>query len=173
MSDWASDRRPHDGAARRAPRSPQLFNALRAFCLGAFYELGLELEQGAEIPVALEEHAGPNRPTLYEYRPLVGSFVEERAGRLAQREDARDALAALKDEPAAGIFASAHADERRPAPASTGRTRRSSAPTSSSSARSTATAGPTRPWRHSSGSPPAGRSSSPAACGSVRPPQAS
>jgi hypothetical protein len=85
---------------------------LRAFCLGAFFELGLELERGADIPVALEEHAGPNRPTLYEYRPLVGAFVEERARRLAVREDARDALAALKEEPAAGIFARAHADER-------------------------------------------------------------
>ncbi|MGH2996292.1 MAG: hypothetical protein ACRDM9_08255, partial [Gaiellaceae bacterium] len=59
------------------PRSASLFRALRAFCLGAFFDLCLELEQGAEIPVALEEHAGPNRPTLYEYRPLVASFVEE------------------------------------------------------------------------------------------------
>ena len=72
----------------------------------------MELEGGADLPIALEEHAGPNRPTLYEYRPLVGSFIEQRAGRLALREDAREALAALKDEPAAGIFASAHADER-------------------------------------------------------------
>ena len=95
-----------------APRSPQLFRALRAFCLGAFFDLGLELERGAEIPVALEEHAGPNRPTLYEYRPLVGSFVDSRAERLGRRDDAADALAALKDEPAAGIFARAHAGER-------------------------------------------------------------
>ena len=55
---------------------------------------------------------GPNRPTLYEYRPLVGSFVEQRAGRLVQREDAREALNVLEQEPAAGIFARAHADER-------------------------------------------------------------
>jgi hypothetical protein len=96
----------------RAVRSPHLFRALRAFCLGAFFDVGLELEQGADIPVALEEHGGPNRPTLYEYRPLVGAFVEQRAGRLALREDARDALAALREEPAAGIFARAHADER-------------------------------------------------------------
>lgn len=95
-----------------APRSPHLFRSLRAFCLGAFFDLCLELEQGADIPVALEEHAGPNRPTLYEYRPLVGSFVEERAGRLALRDDAYEALAALKEEPAAGIFAGAHADDR-------------------------------------------------------------
>lgn len=101
-----------NGGAAKAPRSAELFAALRGFCLGSFFELGLELERGADIPVALEEHAGPNRPTLYEYRPLVGSFVEQRAGRLAQREDAREALAVLKDEPAAGIFASAHADER-------------------------------------------------------------
>ena len=95
-----------------APRSPELLRALRTFCLGAFFELGLEIEQGADIPVALEEHASPNRPTLYEYRPLVGAFVEERAAALVQREDAREALAALKDEPAAGIFAHAHAGER-------------------------------------------------------------
>ena len=98
--------------AAASPRSPALYRALRAFCLGAFFDLGVELEQGADIPVALEEHAGPNRPTLYEYRPLVGSFVEERAGRLARREDARDALTALKEEPAAGLFARAHSADR-------------------------------------------------------------
>ncbi|MGH3062173.1 MAG: hypothetical protein ACRDNA_12275, partial [Gaiellaceae bacterium] len=112
MSDRVSDHRPPSGGAPKAPRSPQVFAALRSFCLGAFFDLGIDLEQGADIPVALEEHAGPNRPTLYEYRPLVGAFVEERAGRLTLREDAREALAALKDEPAAGIFAGAHADER-------------------------------------------------------------
>jgi hypothetical protein len=96
----------------QALRSPTLYRALRAFCLGAFFDLGLELEAGADLPVALEEHAGPNRPTLYEYRPLVGAFVEARAERLGLREDARDAIAALKDEPAAGIFARAHAGER-------------------------------------------------------------
>jgi hypothetical protein len=95
-----------------APRSPNLLRALRAFCLGAFFELGAEIEGGADIPVALAEHAGPDRPTLYEYRPLVGSFVEGRAQRLGLRDDAREALTALKDEPAAGIFAQAHADER-------------------------------------------------------------
>jgi hypothetical protein len=95
-----------------APRSPNLFRALRAFCLGAFFELGSEIENGADVPVALAEHAGPDRPTLYEYRPLVGAFVEARAHRLGLRDDAREALTALKDEPAAGIFAQAHADER-------------------------------------------------------------
>ncbi|MDQ3890824.1 MAG: hypothetical protein M3312_09800 [Actinomycetota bacterium] len=95
-----------------APRSPLLLHALRGFCLGAFFELGVELENGADIPVALAEHAAPNRPTLYEYRPLVGAFVEARADRLGRREDAEAALAALKDEPATGIFARAHAGER-------------------------------------------------------------
>jgi hypothetical protein len=95
-----------------APRSPSVFRALRAFGLGAFFELGLELEGGAQIPVALEEHASPNRPTLYEYRPLVGAFVEGYADRLARREDAREAVRALHDEPAAAIFARAHAGER-------------------------------------------------------------
>jgi hypothetical protein len=94
-----------------APRSPDLFRALRGFCLGAFFELGAELERGAEIPVALAEHGGADRPTLYEYRPLIGSFIEEYAQRLGMRDDAREALTVLKDEPAAGIFARAHADE--------------------------------------------------------------
>jgi hypothetical protein len=95
-----------------APRSPSLLRALRAFCLGSFFELSEELAAGADLPVALEEHAAPGRPTLYEYRPLVGAFVESRAERLARREDALAALAELKDEPAAGIFARAHAGER-------------------------------------------------------------
>jgi hypothetical protein len=92
-----------------AHRAPSLFGALRTFCLGAFFELGRELENGAEIPVSFEEHSALGRPTLYEYRPLVGAFVEIRAARLARRDDARDALATLKDEPAVGIFARAHA----------------------------------------------------------------
>lgn len=95
----------------RALRSPDLFRAVRAFCLGAFFELGAELERGADIPVALAEHGGRDRPTLYEYRPLVGAFVEGRSHRLGLRDDAREALTALKDEPAAGIFAQAHAEE--------------------------------------------------------------
>ena len=98
--------------ALHAPRSPSLLRALRAFCLGAFFELGRELESGADLPISLAEHTSPNRPTLYEYRPLVGAFVEARAERLGRREDALEALAALKDEPAAGIFARAHAGEK-------------------------------------------------------------
>ena len=86
-----------------APRSPDLFRALRAFCLGAFFELGSEIERGAEIPVALAEHGGADRPTLYEYRPLVGAFVEQYAQRLGLRDDAHEALTVLKDEPAQEI----------------------------------------------------------------------
>ena len=96
----------------RTIRSPSLFRVLRAFCVGAFFDLGRELESGAEVPIALEEHASPGRPTLYEYRPLVGAFVEARAERLARRDDARDAVQALHEEPAAAIFARAHAGER-------------------------------------------------------------
>ncbi len=93
-------------------RSPGLYGALRNFCLGSFFALAAELDAGADVPVTLAEHAGPNRPTLYEYRPLVGAFIEQRAGWLGTREDALEALAALKDETAAGIFARAHASER-------------------------------------------------------------
>jgi hypothetical protein len=94
--------------AQRPVRSPGLYRALRNFCLGSFFSLAEDLDTGAEMPVTLAEHAGPDRPTLYEYRPLVGAFVEQRASWLGHREDALEALAALKDEPAAGIFARAH-----------------------------------------------------------------
>jgi hypothetical protein len=98
--------------AQRTVRSPTLYRALRNFCLGSFFALDDELRTGADMPVALAEHGGPDRPTLYEYRPLVGAFVEQRSGWLGAREDAVAALAALKDEPAAGIFARAHTSER-------------------------------------------------------------
>jgi hypothetical protein len=106
------------------PRSPHLFRALRAFCLGAFFELGRELESGADVPVSLEEHGGPNRPTLYEYRPLIGSFVEARAERLGRRDDGTEALIALKDEPLPG------SSRRRTRANASGKTRRSAAPSS-------------------------------------------
>ena len=48
-------------------------------------------------------------PALYEYRPLVRDFVEARAARLRGREDAVIALEELAREPAAGIYARAHA----------------------------------------------------------------
>ncbi len=102
------------GFARRvsagvAVRVPHLYHSLRCFCLGAFAVLSRELEEGAELPFAFEEHASRGRPALYEYRPLVRGFVEQRAERLAHRDDARLALAELRREPAAAIFARAHA----------------------------------------------------------------
>jgi hypothetical protein len=90
-------------------QAPHLHHALRCFCLGAFGLLARELEDGAEIPFAFEEHASLGRPALYEYRPLVRGFVEDRAARLARREDARLAVAELRREPEAAIFARAHA----------------------------------------------------------------
>jgi hypothetical protein len=101
-----------------ATRAPHLYRALRGFCLGAFRVLAQEVEQGAEIPFAFEEHGSRGRPALYEYRPLVRGFVESRASFLARREDARIALEELRREPAAAIFARAHADARAGARAS-------------------------------------------------------
>ncbi len=92
-----------------AGRAPHIEHALRCFCLGAFKELNRELDDGTELPFAFEEHDSPGRPALYEYRPLVRGFVEERAALLSRREDARLALAELRREPAAEIFARAHA----------------------------------------------------------------
>jgi hypothetical protein len=90
-------------------RAPHLHSALRGFCLGAFALFSREVEQGAEIPFSFEEHDGRDRPTLYEYRPLVRNFVEARGGRLLGRGDTAIALEALSREPAAAIFARAHA----------------------------------------------------------------
>jgi hypothetical protein len=89
-----------------AVRSQSLQHALRCFCLGAFNLLGSEQ---AELPYAFEEHAAPGRPSLYEYRPLVRNFIEARAERLSGRDDARIAIEELRREPAAAIFARAHA----------------------------------------------------------------
>jgi hypothetical protein len=90
-------------------RAPHLHSALRGFCLGAFAFYGREVEQGAEITFVFEEHGVRGRPKLYEYRPLVRSFVESRGGRLLGRGDTAIALEALGREPAAAIFARAHA----------------------------------------------------------------
>ncbi len=95
-----------------AVRAPHLYPSLRCFCLGAFSALAAEVEAGAEIPFAFEEHASRGRPTLYEYRPLVRQHVEARAERLAALADARIALEELKRQPAAAIFARAHAGVR-------------------------------------------------------------
>jgi hypothetical protein len=92
-----------------AVRSPHLYASLRAFCLGAIAYLAREVEDGAEIPFAFEGHGSPGRPTLYEYRPLVREYVEARADRIASLPDARAVLDELRREPAAAIFARAHA----------------------------------------------------------------
>jgi hypothetical protein len=94
-------------------RSPLLQHALRAFTLGAFAYLLRELEEGGgSLPFAFEEHGQRDGPALYEYRPLVRGFVDERADLLRGREDAFLALEELRREPAAAIFARAHAGPR-------------------------------------------------------------
>lgn len=90
-------------------RSPYLHDTLRRFCLGAFAVFHSDLELGADLPFAFEEHGSYGRPTLYEYRPLVRGFIEARAARLFARVDVRDAVDDLLREPAARIYAHAHA----------------------------------------------------------------
>jgi hypothetical protein len=93
-------------------RAPHLFECLRAFCLGSFRALLSDLETGADLPFAFEEHNSYGRPALYEYRPLVKPFVEHRAHTLRRRPDAELAVDELRREPAAAIFARAHAGPR-------------------------------------------------------------
>ena len=85
--------------------SPHLREAVRAFCLAAFARLVPEADRN-EIPFVVEDRDG-----LYEYRPLLRDHVEARAGPLAQLEDARIALAELRREPAAAVFARGAATE--------------------------------------------------------------
>jgi hypothetical protein len=85
-------------------RAPHLHQSLRAFCLAAF-----AVERGVELPFAFEEHPTRDGPSLYEYRPLVRGFVESQAPSLRRLPDARNAVDDLKHEPAAAIFARAHA----------------------------------------------------------------
>ena len=97
-------------------RSPHLYDTMRRFCLGAFAAFHKDLDLGADLPFAFEEHGTYGRPTLYEYRPLVRGFVEARAERLFARDDVLQAVADLQREPAARIFARAHdtgSDEAR------------------------------------------------------------
>src|SRR6266540_4081785 len=118
-------------------RSPHLYDTMRHFCLGAFAAFHKDLDTGADLPFAFEEHGSYGRPTLYEYRPLVRGFIEARAERLFARDDVRQAVDDLLREPAARIFACA---PRKPAAASTGTTPPSTARSLSSSSRSTAKA---------------------------------
>jgi hypothetical protein len=87
-----------------ALRAPHLYRSLRGFALGAF-----RLFADDDLPFSFEEHASLGRPALYEYRPLVRSFLEGRASQLAERKDAHIVLADLRNEPAARIFSRAHA----------------------------------------------------------------
>ena len=93
-------------------RAPHLFSTLRAFCLGSFRALLAELERGEDLPFAFEQHTSYDRPALYEYRPLVNPFIEARAHTLRRRPDAQLAVGELQREPAAAIFARAHAGPR-------------------------------------------------------------
>src|SRR5262249_17241578 len=90
-----------------AVRAPHLYRSLRGFALGAF-----RLFVDDDVPFAFEEHESLGRPALYEYRPLVRTFLESRAPALRQRDDARLPLEARRGEPAARIFARAHAGSR-------------------------------------------------------------
>jgi hypothetical protein len=85
-------------------RAPHLYQSLRAFCLAAFC-----VERGAQLPFAFEEHPTRDGPSLYEYRPLVRSFLDEQAPTLRRLPDTRNAIDDLRREPAAAIFARAHA----------------------------------------------------------------
>jgi hypothetical protein len=93
-------------------RAPHLHSALRGFCLGSFAFFGREIDDGADVQFVFEEHGSRDRPTLYEYRPLVRAFVEARGGRLLGLGDTTIALEALGREPAAAIYARAHAGAR-------------------------------------------------------------
>lgn len=82
-----------------APRAPYLHLTLRGFCLAAFAVLTHAGRRGEEPGFELDTSAG-----FVSYRPLVRSFVEERAEDLRRRADVALALEELAREPAAGVF---------------------------------------------------------------------
>jgi hypothetical protein len=92
-------------------RAPHLYRSLRCFCLAGFSLLAGDVEAGAEIPFAFEEHAARGHASLYEYKPLVRSYVDARAVRLGMLADARIALEELGREPAAAVYAGAHGEK--------------------------------------------------------------
>ena len=98
-----------DRVSPRSPRSAQLHEALRLFCLGCFFDISHELDDGVAVEVEIVEHAG-GQTSLFEYEEQIAAFVGQRADRLLAREDAVRALAALKLEPATGIVAQGHLD---------------------------------------------------------------
>jgi hypothetical protein len=89
-------------------RAPNLYRSLRCFCLAGFSLFAGDVARGHELPFAFEEHTARGSSPLYEYRPLVRSYVEARAERLAMLADAQLALEELRREPAAAIYAAAH-----------------------------------------------------------------
>jgi len=71
------------------------------------------VERGEPLPFALEEHGNSKgKASLYEYRPLVRSYLHARTQRLAALADAQIALEELAREPAAAVYAAAHAGRR-------------------------------------------------------------
>lgn len=90
-------------------RSPNLYAAVRRFCLGGFAYLHRESADDAPLAFAFEEHASPGSPALYELRPLARSYVAARAERILRLDDTQAAIEELEREPAAAIFAHAHA----------------------------------------------------------------
>src|SRR5690349_19297076 len=123
----AGRRRPHGVlvsglSERRGPaggvtgavvvRAPQLYETLRAFPYTTLFRSLSDIERGAELQFAFEEHTTYAKPALYEYRPLVKPFIEHRAHTLRQRPDAELAVEELLRQPAATIFARAHAGPR-------------------------------------------------------------
>jgi len=72
VPDLSKRRGPGNGVSEVVVvRAPQLYETLRAFCLGTFRALLADVERGAELPFAFEEHTSYAKPALYEYRPLV------------------------------------------------------------------------------------------------------
>ena len=95
-------------------RSPNLYAAVRRFCLGAFAQLHRESENDVPLSFSFEEHATPGDPAFYELRPLARTLRRRsRRPALPASTDTAAAIEELEREPAAAIFARAHADAKR------------------------------------------------------------
>ena len=139
------------GAPRRVPgdvpvRAPHLYPLLRGFVLGSFVVLGRELEEGAELPFAFEEHVERRGP------PCTSSARScARSSRSASRRCARGKMRGWRSRSSRASRLRRSSRARTPV-LGRARTKRSSAPSSSASSSppqrlAAASTGTTRPSR--------------------------
>ena len=98
-------------AASPTLRRPEARRAVAHFVQAALRELSADVAHGHEVPFALDSRSHLGGPSLYEYRPLYGAYVDARLERLVSLSDYRLAVSSLADDPAVLGVARDHAPD--------------------------------------------------------------